>query len=84
MDHPTVMPPLSIDLYQHAKDNANPACPKCHGTGAFRYDDNHVMPCPDCCKHDMGWWKLEEHYGKKNGMWCCRAGCGHTVVEEPN
>jgi hypothetical protein len=26
----------------------------------------------------MGWWKLEKHYGKDNGKWCCKAGCGFT------
>lgn len=39
--------------------------------------------CEVCCKHDEGWWKLKEHYGKDNGKWCCRAGCGKTIDKLP-
>jgi hypothetical protein len=43
------------------------------------YDNNHGKPCEVCCLHDKGWWLLKEHYGKDNGKWCCKAGCGFTV-----
>jgi len=40
------------------------------------YDHNHGTICDLCCKHDKGRWHLQEHYGAKNGKWCCLAGCG--------
>jgi hypothetical protein len=39
--------------------------------------DNHSSPCPDCCKHDKGFWLLKERYGEANGRWCCKSGCGY-------
>lgn len=38
--------------------------------------------CDSCCKHDKGWWKLEEHYGDDNGKLGCKAGCG-KVTDDP-
>lgn len=70
--------------FAHARLNANPDCPKCQGSGSYMYDHNHGTICDLCCKHDRGWWKLEEHYGANNGKWCCRAGCGHTVDVPPS
>ena len=70
------------DSFDHARKNAHPDCPKCHGTGSYMYDHNHGTICPLCCKHDRGRWLLEEHYGSDNGRWCCRAGCGHTISRE--
>lgn len=64
--------------WDHAKENANPDCPKCKGTGEYMYDHNHGTICDLCCKHDMGFWMLKEHYGDKNGNWCCRS-CGYLV-----
>jgi len=57
----------------------NKNCPKCHGKGTYFYDHNHSTVCDLCCDHDKGWWLLEEHYGKDNGKWCCKAGCGFTA-----
>lgn len=74
---------MTTDIFQHAKDNAAPDCPRCKGTGQFMYDHNHATICPDCCKHDLGWWKLEKFYGTDNGKWCCLAGCGHKVAARP-
>ena len=53
-----------------------PECVKCGGRGWYNYDENHGKPCEICCKHDKGWWELQEHYGADNGKWACRAGCG--------
>lgn len=58
-------------------------CRKCGGTGWYQYDHNHRTICDFCCTHKEGWWLLKEHYGSDNGKWCCRAGCGTTVVEPP-
>lgn len=66
------------DSFAHARANARPDCPKCNGTGAISYDENHTTICRACCKHDRGWWLLERHYGKDNGKLCCLAGCGKT------
>jgi hypothetical protein len=58
-------------------------CPKCKGEGWYVYSTRgtpHSQPCDVCCKHDQGWWLLEEHYGENNGKWCCKAGCGHTIT----
>lgn len=51
-------------------------CEKCKDTGWFKYDRNHSSKCDECCKHDMGWWLLKDHYGDDNGKLCCLAGCG--------
>jgi hypothetical protein len=72
------------NAFEHARANASLNCPKCHGTGKYQYTTRgtpHFTVCDLCCKHDMGWWLLREHYGKDNGKWCCRAGCGKTVTE---
>lgn len=53
-------------------------CTKCGGSGLWQYDENHAQPCPACCLHDKGVWLLVEHYGPRNGEWCCLAGCGTT------
>ena len=42
------------------------------------YDEHHIQPCEVCCKHDGGFWLLEEHYGENNGKLCCKQGCGFT------
>lgn len=54
------------------------ACGKCGDTGWYAYDRNHSKPCEECCPHGQGVWHLLDHYGDKNGLWCCRAGCGTT------
>lgn len=74
---------MSAESFRHAAANADPSCPKCHGAGHFKYDHNHSTICNVCCKHDMGWSQLLEHYGEKNGMWCCMAGCGTVLAENP-
>lgn len=54
-------------------------CWKCSGKGSYvytTYGTPHSKPCEYCCKHDQGWWLLQEHYGPNNGKWCCKAGCG--------
>lgn len=62
---------------------ADPNCKKCGGTGWFRYDHNHSTVCDACCKCNQGWWQLKEHYGTKNGKWCCIAGCGRLLDAPP-
>lgn len=69
--------------FAHARANARPDCPRCGGTGTYMYDHNHGTVCDLCCRHDRGWWQLLKHYGERNGMWCCRAGCGHVVADKP-
>jgi hypothetical protein len=69
--------------FANAARNARPDCPKCHGTGAYMYDEHHGTVCDLCCRHDMGWWLLEKYYGDDNGKWCCRAGCGKKLDENP-
>ncbi len=54
-------------------------CRKCLNTGWYQYDNNHSQVCPDCCKHDKGFWELKEFYGKDNGRLCCKAGCGYLL-----
>lgn len=58
-------------------------CVKCNGTGFYAYDWNHMTVCDACCLHNKGYWQLLEHYGPKNGKWCCMAGCGHLLDAEP-
>jgi ribosomal protein S27AE len=69
---------MKYDSFENAKLYAKPECPKCLGTGSFMYDRNHRTVCDRCCTHNMGWWKLEKHYGDNNGKMCCSAGCGRT------
>jgi hypothetical protein len=57
-------------------------CAKCNGTGWYQYDHNHSKVCEVCCKHDKGFWELEEHYGEDNGKLCCLNGCGFTKDKE--
>jgi len=71
------------EAFDNAKRNARPDCPKCKGTGSFMYDHNHRTVCDLCCIHNMGWWKLEKNYGDDNGKWCCKAGCGLKLAEQP-
>jgi len=62
---------------------------RCKGTGSVRsdygYGTPHYSPCPDCCKHDQGFWPLTEHYmGYAEGdRWCCLAGCGFALSFKP-
>lgn len=70
------------DAFVSAAVNADPACPKCHGTGIIQRDDRHVAICDACCKHNQGWWQLEGAYGADNGRWACKAGCG-IIVDAP-
>lgn len=57
------------------------ACAKCAGTGTWHYDENHGSPCPDCCLHPEGWWKLTEAHGASDDEYaaCFRPGCGTTI-----
>ena len=73
-----------MDAFDNAKANAQPDCPKCKGTGTYMYSHDHGTICDLCCNHNMGWWKLEKHYGDRNGKWCCRAGCGKTLDQHPS
>lgn len=57
-------------------------CPKCSGTGSYRYDENHSTICNVCCPHDQGWWLLQDHYGENNGKLCCKRGCGTTKEQD--
>lgn len=78
---------MSKDPFGNAARNARQDCLKCGGTGAYQYTTRgtpHFTICDLCCKHDMGWWLLQEHYGEDNGKWCCLAGCGKTVNEKPS
>ena len=57
-------------------------CPKCGGAGSYMYDENHGKPCEVCCRHDMGFARLDdEGYGENAGRWCCRAGCGYLLPD---
>lgn len=70
---------MAEDSWANAKNNARPDCPKCKGTGKWKYDENHSTICDLCCKHNFGFHMLKEHYGQHNGHWCCLAGCGYVV-----
>lgn len=72
-----------VGVWTNAEKNANPNCPRCHGTGTYMYDHNHTTICPDCCKHNMGFWQLGEHHSKP-GKWCCSAGCGKSWETKPD
>lgn len=73
-----------MDAFYNARVNAKPDCEKCHGTGSYMYDHNHGTVCYRCCRHNMGWWLLEQYYGTSNGNWCCRAGCGLELGFNPD
>lgn len=70
--------------FDAAARTARPDCPKCGGTGTFMYDHNHGTICDLCCRHLAGWWLLKDHYGDKNGKWCCGAGCGALRDDPPS
>ncbi len=70
------------DAFASAAMNADRDCPKCHGTGVYRYGDERMAVCDACCKHNQGWWRLEGAYGPDNGRWACKAGCG-VIVDKP-
>jgi ssDNA-binding Zn-finger/Zn-ribbon topoisomerase 1 len=75
------------EAFANAAKNARHDCPRCKGTGMYQYSTTgtpHFTVCDLCCRHNMGWWQLKEHYGENNGKWCCRAGCGKTVNERPS
>ena len=59
-------------------------CEKCDDKKYYSYDSNHSKFCELCCKHDEGFWVLEEHYGEQNGKLCCLAGCGYTKEVSQN
>lgn len=65
-----------------ASEENTTVCPKCNDTGWYPYDHNHSSICDQCCSHDEGYFELIEHYGEKNGMWCCINGCGHLLTKE--
>ena len=71
------------DSFQHSAANAKPECPKCKGTGSYMYDHNHGTICEQCCKHDRGFWFLLPGYVDA-GKWCCLAGCGFTMDQNPD
>ena len=56
-------------------------CKKCNDTKLYAYDENHVTICDACCAHSEGCWKLEKHYGKNNGRYACKTGCG-TIIDK--
>lgn len=58
-------------------------CPKCQGTGQYFYDEQHIKICDICCTHSDGWWKLERRYGKDNGKYACKIGCGTLIDKLP-
>jgi hypothetical protein len=73
---------LKVDAYASAAMNADRDCPKCNGTGVYRRCDRYIAICDLCCKHNQGWWQLEDAYGPNNGRWACKAGCG-IIVDTP-
>lgn len=62
----------------------NQECEKCNGTGKYAYDENHVKTCEVCCAHEDGWWQMEKHYGKDNGKYACKKGCGTIIDDLPS
>lgn len=65
--------------------NKQDKCILCHGTGWWTYDPptkghlGHSQICPQCCKHNKGWWVLTKDFGgyqKGKNNNCCKAGCG--------
>lgn len=72
----------SGDSLINAAVNANPGCPKCGGAGVYAFGYNDMALCDLCCKHNVGWWQLEGNYGRDNGRWACKAGCG-LIVDKP-
>jgi hypothetical protein len=81
MEHVDRVDPL--DPYRSAAMNAEHDCPKCSGSGVYRFRSDRLAICDRCCKHNQGWWLLEEAYGADNGRWACRAGCGVLVDAPP-
>jgi hypothetical protein len=75
-------PTLKTDVYASAAMNASRDCPTCHGAGVYRYSDRSMAICDRCCKHNQGWWQLEGAYGRDNGRWACKLGCG-AIVDAP-
>lgn len=59
-------------------------CEKCDGAGKYAYDENHIKTCEACCLHDGGWWKMEKHYGRDNGKYACKKGCGTIIDDLPS
>lgn len=80
MEHRDRTAPL--DTFSSAAATADPACPQCGGSGVYRLDDRRLAICDRCCRHNQGWWQLEGAYGRDNGRWACKAGCG-AIVDEP-
>lgn len=72
-----------VDVWKNAAAGANANCAKCSGTGVYHYDHNHGTICPECCRHNMGFWQLGEIHGGEAGKWCCGAGCGKTWDVKP-
>lgn len=77
------IPPAAIDTHISAALTADPACPKCHGSGVYYISERTIAVCDRCCKHNQGWWQLESVYGADNGRWACKAGCGAVVNTPP-
>ena len=71
-----------LDMLASAAMDADPHCGQCHGSGILRQDERHYSICRHCCRHSQGWWQLEGAYGKDNGRWACKAGCG-AIVDMP-
>ncbi len=59
-------------------------CKKCNGAGQYMYDEHPIQPCEVCCTHPDGWHRLERNYGKDNGKYSCKRGCGTMVDEMPD
>ena len=73
---------MEITIFDDAKRTADPDCPQCQGKGTYMYDHNHGTICDLCCQHGKGWWQLTGLWGKNNGKWCCKSGCGKMITEE--
>src|SRR3546814_269463 len=71
-----------LDMRASAAMTADPDCPKCNATGVYQHSDRRLALCDLCCKHNRGWWQLEGAYGKDNGRWACKAGCG-LILDTP-
>ncbi|ARR55181.1 hypothetical protein HY78_17890 [Rhizorhabdus wittichii DC-6] len=72
------------DEHASAAVTAHPDCPKCLGTGTYRYGERRLAICDLCCRHNRGWWQLEGAYGADNGRWACKAGCGLVLDTPPS
>jgi hypothetical protein len=71
-----------LDVFASAALNAERDCPRCHGQGVYPRSEGSLAICDLCCKHNQGWWRLEGGYGRDNGRWACKAGCG-VIVDRP-